>query len=117
MARKFGIIVCGLCMVFVFVCKANAAQQATTVSAPIGQGEGSQLRQEIQSLIQQAEPIRAQIQKLEAQIKPLREQLRLLHEKIRADKEKLRDLRGEHRKKMRDEHQAQQQSSTVTQKQ
>jgi len=83
-------------MVFTFILKANA-QQATPAGNSVGQSQGTQLRQEIESLRQQAEQIRPQLQQLEVQAKPLREQLRSIRNKIKIDKEKLQNLREERR--------------------
>ena len=99
------------------VLAANTPGASPTVQAPVkGQGEGAKLRQEIESLEQQAKPLRAQLEPIEAQAKPLREQikkieeqakpireqLRPIQEKIKADREKLRHLREERREERQD---------------
>ena len=74
------------------------AEKATppTVNLPVS-AEEAQLRQEIQSLVQQGEQLRAQIQKLEDQAKPLKDQMWTIHQKVRADRDKIDQLRGVHR--------------------
>ena len=103
-------IVLGIVVIFVSVAH---AQQAAPTGKSQGSGEGAQLRQEIQSLRQQAAPLRTQIQQLQAQIKPIREQLRTIQEKIKADREKLEQLRGEHRGEHREHKQHSQGQGTT----
>ena len=119
MARKLWVVVISLCFVGTLAI-AGFAEQATVAGNAQGQGtgEGTQLRQEIQSLRQQGEQLRMQLQQLEAQAKPIRDQLRSIREKIKADREKLESLRGEHREDRKENwqqhHTQQQQTSAPT---
>jgi peptidoglycan hydrolase CwlO-like protein len=116
MARKLWIVVISLCFVGALVMAGYAQQTTVTADNTHGQGtgEGAQLRQEIQSLRQQAEPLRTQLQQLEAQAKPIREQLHSIREKIKEDREKLESLRGERRENWQEHHAQQQQGQAST---
>lgn len=103
-------IVFGVAVIFASVAH---AQQSAPAGNTQGSGEVVQLRQEIQSLHQQAVPLRTQLQQLQAQIKPIREQLRTIHEKIKADREKLEQLREEHRGENREHRQHSQGQGTT----
>ena len=92
MLRKLGIVIAVLFVLAVFTLKTNA-HQLIPGGNPQGQGQGDQLRQEIQSLQQQAEKLELQIQQIEAQAKPLKEQLHSVRAKIRQNREKIRNLR------------------------
>ena len=60
MIPKLWIVIVVLFMVATFTLKANAQQQ-TSSGKPQGQGEGVQLRQEIEALEQQAKPLHVQL--------------------------------------------------------
>ena len=77
MVRRSGIIAAGLCMLFVFVLKADAQQPVVSKEHPQFQGQDreAELRKDIDSLEQQIKALYAEMAPIEAQTKPLRLQI------------------------------------------
>ena len=96
MVRDFKVVVLSLGILTVFAIMADAQQSPSSGDSKRAQIQ--QIKQDIQSLRQQCEPIRSQIHQLTDQIKALREQLRPIDEKLQADYIQLKALRREHGK-------------------